>query len=169
MNGLTQGPLPTPGFLPPSDPNPSQVGDGRVGGRGRVTPLPLGGNGGRGRVTRLPLGANAGGGRGRVTRLPRVATAAQLREGERGHAPAPGFLPPSRPTLPQVGDGRSGFSQSAPFAEFGGIRAKQRMDQTNDQLMLMRRAAEVQLAQSSVQHKLRLIDVCNSPNFKCNM
>ena len=167
MNGLTHGPLPTPGFLPPSHPNPSEVGDGRAGGRVRVTPLPLGGNGGgRGRGA-LSLGANAGG--GDRDALSRGATAAQLREGERGHAPAPGFLPPSRPTLPKVGEGRSGFTQSAPFAELIGMRAKQRNQQTNDQMLLMRRAAEAQQAQSSVQHKLRLIDVCYSSNYKCNM
>ena len=113
LNGLTHGPLPTPGFLPPFQPNPSEVGDGRAGGRGRVTPLPLGGNGGgRGRVIRLPLGANAGGGDRGALSL--GASARLLDEGARALAPAPGFIPKSWPTLAQVGEG---------LGEFDGDRA----------------------------------------------
>ena len=108
MTGLTHGPLPTPGFLPPSHPTPSEVGDGRAVGRGRVTPLPLGGNGGgRGRVTRLPLGANAGGGDRDALSL--GASARLLDEGARALAPAPGFIPSSWPTLSQVGEGHGDF------------------------------------------------------------
>ena len=61
------------------------MGDGRIGEKGRVTLLPLGGSGGGGRAAELPLGGTSD------------------REG--GLSPFPLVIPPSQPTLPQVGEG----------------------------------------------------------------
>ncbi len=58
-------------------------------------------------MTRLPLGANAGGGDRDALSL--GASARLLDEGARALAPAPGFIPPSWPTLAQVGEGLGDF------------------------------------------------------------
>ena len=61
LNGASNGPSPAPGLLLPSHPTPSEVGDGRLGGSGRVTLLPLGGTGVGGvRAAELPLGGPGG-------------------------------------------------------------------------------------------------------------
>ncbi len=143
LNGVTSGPSPVPGLLPPSHPTPSEVGDGRNGGSGRVTLLPLGGSGGGVRAAELPLGSND----------------AQPGEGEGGLSPFPLVIPPSQPTPPQVGEGRSGFRQSATVAGLIGMQAKQANAQASDRLTLLRRAGDAEHAQSSIQHKLRIIDV----------
>ena len=105
LNGVTSGPSPVPGLLPPSHPTPSEVGDGRIGERGRVTLLPLGGSGGGVRAAELPLGSND----------------AQPGEGEGGLSPFPLVIPPSQPTLPQVGEGLSADGGDAPLE--GGYMA----------------------------------------------
>ena len=102
MTGVTSGPSPVPGLLPPSQPTPSEVGDGRSGERGRVTLLPLGGTGGGVRAAELPLGGS-GGRDGAMLSL--GANYAQPGEAERGLSPTPGILPPSRPNPSKVGDG----------------------------------------------------------------
>ena len=90
LKGASHGPSPAPGLFPPSQPTPSQVGDGYISGGVRAAELPLGGTGGGGvRAAELPLGA----------------TAAHSGEEERGLSPTPGFLPPSHPNPSKVGDG----------------------------------------------------------------
>ncbi len=154
MNGVTSGPSPVPGLLPPSHPSPSEVGDGRSGERGRVTRLPLGGTGGGVRAAELPLGG---------TRY------AQPGEGEGGLSPFPLVIAPSQPTLPQVGEGRSGFTHSAAVTGFIGMQANQAIAQASDRLTLLRRAGDAAHAQSSIQHKLRIIDVLYSSTLTCKL
>ena len=149
----TSGPSPVPGLLPPSHPSPSEVGDGRSGERGRVTPLPLAGTGGGVRAAEVTLGSND----------------AQPGEGEGGLSPFPLVIPPSQPILPQVGEGRSGFTQSATVAGLIGMQAKHAIAQTNDRISLLRSAGDAAHAQSSIQHKLRIIDVRYSSTLKCNV
>ncbi len=95
FNGVTSGPSPVPGLLPPFHPSPSEVGDGRSGKRGRVTRLPLGGTGGGVRAAELPLGGSSD------------------REG--GLSPFPLVIPPTLPTLPQVGEGLAAEGGDAPL------------------------------------------------------
>ena len=90
LNGVTSGPSPAPGLLPPSHPTPSEVGDGRSGEMGRVTLLPLVGSGGGVRAAELPLGGTSD---------------AQPGEGVGGLSHNPGILPPSHPNPSKVGEG----------------------------------------------------------------
>ena len=148
MTGVTSGPSPVPGLLPPCHPSASEVGDGRIGERGRVTLLPLGGSCGGVRAAELPLGGTGGG--VRAAELPLGGTNyAQPGEGERGPSPFPLVLPPSHPILPQVGDGRCAKSQ------------RKRLMNRKDGKKQRRMAPVFNLAPCSLQQKLQLISVCN--------
>ena len=110
-------------------------------------------------MTLLPLGGTGGGGV-RAAELPLGGTSyAQPGEGVRGLSSFPLGIPPSQPILPQVGESRSGFAQSVAVAGFIGMQANQAIAQASDRLTLLRRAGDAAHAQSSIQHKLRIIDV----------
>ena len=93
MNGeKQQWPLPKPRALPPSNPNPSQVGDG------------IGGLGGRDRAWEPSHGTSAGGS-DRAWELSHGRHDAFMNNGTRHPVPTPRFLPPSNPNPSKVGEG----------------------------------------------------------------
>ena len=93
MNGEEQQwPLPNPRALPPSNPNPSQVGDG------------IGGLGGSDRAWE-PSHGTSGGGRDRTREFSHGRHGAFMNHGTQHPVPTPGNLPPSNPHPSKVGDG----------------------------------------------------------------
>ncbi len=175
LNGVTSGPSPAPGLIPPSHQTPSEVGDGHNGGSGRVTLLPLGGTGGRVRAAELPLGGTGGGGV-RAAELPLDgsggrdgamlslgANAAHSGEGEHDLAPTPGILPPSHPNTSKVGeglcikgDGGGGDGRSISFTDLCSLLNAA----PNNASSLAKNRHLSAPTQTTPTHRLRILKVC---------
>ena len=108
-----QWPLPNPRALPPSNPTPSQVGDG------------IGGLGGSDRAWEPSHGTSAGG-RDRTREFSHGRHVAFICQGTLHPLPTPGFLPPSKPNPSKVGEGliipgyRGSRGASAAYGRGGG-------------------------------------------------
>ena len=160
MTGVTSGPTPVPWLLPPSHPTPSEVGDGQLGGSGRVPLLPLGGTGGGVRAAELPLGG-PGGRDGAMLSL--GANYAQPGEAERGLSPTPGILPPSHPNPSKVGDGvyfngdgGGGGGRSMSFSHLCSLLNAA----PNNAASLAKNRHLSAPTQTTPTHRLRILKVC---------
>ena len=104
MNGEErQWPLPNPRALPPSNPNPSHVGNG-IERYPAMHSLGGGGHGGSDRAWEPSHGTSAGGS-DRAWEPSHGRHGAFMNNGTRRPFPTPGFLPPSNPNASKVGDG----------------------------------------------------------------